>query len=249
MYLQQCGYILSDAESARNALLVMLRTVKHTALDPDAGKARSACIIVITWSLYSQNLFRPEQLILEDDPSFLPELALPPPDFLAELDYNFNLDIARSGDSQTLTPFSSQQARSSSHADVIGGLILPTSSPVMVAEFRLEGDDGVGSVGGPSVMGAGDIIQLEEPDFMIADDGEIIQLPPRRKMPSTPARTAGAKMSSDAGASARVRKEHEEGQQAGDQVSFAAFSTCFCTAISVLSLAVRLRCSHSSLRT
>ena len=227
MYLQQCGYILSDAESARNALLVMLRTVKHTALDPDAGKARSACIILIAWLLYSQNLFRPEQLILEDDPSFLPELALPPPDFLAELDHNFNLDVARSGDSQTLTPFSSQQARSSSHADGIGGLILPTSSPVMAAEFRLEGDDGVGSVGGPSVMGAGDTIQLEDPDFMIADDGEIIQLPPRQKMPSTRARTAGAKMSSDAGASARVRKDHEEGQQAGDQVSFATFSHVF----------------------
>jgi len=97
----------------------------------------------------------------------------------------------------------------------------------MAAEFRLEGDDGVGSVGGPSVMGAGDTIQLEDPDFMIADDGEIIQLPPRRKIPSTPARTAGAKMSSDAGASARVRKEHEDGQQVGDQVSFAAFSHVF----------------------
>jgi len=110
----------------------------------------------------------------------------------------------------------------------------------MAAEFRLEGDDGVGSVGGPSVMGAGDTIQLEDPDFMIADDGEIIQLPPRRKMPSTPARTAGAKMSSDAGASARVRKEHEDGQQAGDQVSFATFLTSFCTAISAICLTVRL---------
>ena len=97
----------------------------------------------------------------------------------------------------------------------------------MAAEFRLEGDDGVGSVGGPSVMGAGDTIQLEDPDFMIADDGEIIQLPPRRKVPSTPARTAGAKMSSDAGASARVRKEHEDGQQVVDQVSFTAFSHVF----------------------
>jgi len=97
----------------------------------------------------------------------------------------------------------------------------------MAAEFRLEGDDGVGSVGGPSVMGAGDTIQLEDPDFMIADDGEIIQLPPRQNMPSTPARTAGAKMSSDAGASARVRREHNDGQQVGDQVSFAAFSHVF----------------------
>jgi hypothetical protein len=166
--------------------------------------------------------------MFEDDPSFLPELALPPPELLAELDHNFNLDIARSGDSQTLTPFGSQQTRSSSHADPIGGLVLPTSSPVMAAEFRLEGDDGVGSVGGRSTMlGAGETLELEDPDFMIGDSGEIIPFTPRRKVPRTPARTAGATMSGDAGASTRVRKEHEEGQQAGSQVSFAAFSHVF----------------------
>jgi meiotic recombination protein REC8 len=38
--LQQCGYVLSDAQSAHNTMLMMLRTVKDLALDPDAGKAR-----------------------------------------------------------------------------------------------------------------------------------------------------------------------------------------------------------------
>jgi hypothetical protein len=105
---------------------------------------------------------------------------------------------------------------------------LPTSSPVMAAEFRLEGDDGVGSVGGRSTMlGAGETLELEDPDFMIGDSGEIIPFTPRRKVPRTPARTVGATMSGDAGASTRVRKEHEEGQQAGSQVSFAAFSHVF----------------------
>jgi meiotic recombination protein REC8 len=40
VYLQQCGYVLSDAENAHNAMRTMLRTVKNLALDPDAGKAR-----------------------------------------------------------------------------------------------------------------------------------------------------------------------------------------------------------------
>lgn len=40
VYLQQCGYVLSDAQNAHNTMVLMLRTVKNYALDPDAGKAR-----------------------------------------------------------------------------------------------------------------------------------------------------------------------------------------------------------------
>jgi meiotic recombination protein REC8 len=40
VYLQQCGYVLSDAQNAHNAMRMMLRTVKNLALDPEAGKAR-----------------------------------------------------------------------------------------------------------------------------------------------------------------------------------------------------------------
>jgi meiotic recombination protein REC8 len=40
VYLQQCGYVLSDAQNAHNVMLMMLRTEKNHALDPDAGKAR-----------------------------------------------------------------------------------------------------------------------------------------------------------------------------------------------------------------
>ncbi|CAN9439611.1 unnamed protein product [Alternaria alternata] len=199
VYLQQCGYILSDAEQTHNTLRLMLRTVKNTALDPDAGKAR------------------PEQLIFEDDPSFLPELALPPPDLLSELDHNFNLDITRSRDSQSLTPFGSQRSLSSSHASAIGGLILPTSSPIVAGEFRLEGDDGMSSGGVPSIMDSRNTIEIEDPDFMFADDGEIIQFSPRRSVDRTTARTPGATMSSDARTSAWAPKEHMKGHRAGNQ--------------------------------
>ncbi|KAL1792695.1 hypothetical protein ACET3X_009202 [Alternaria dauci] len=192
-------YSHEDAEHVQNTLRVMLRTVKNTALDPNAGKAR------------------PEQLIFEDDPSFLPELALPPPELLSELDHNFNLDIARSGDSQSLTPFGSQRSLSSSHTSAIGGLVLPTSSPVVAGEFRLEGYDRVNSDGVPSAMYSRNTMEIEDPDFMFADDGEIIQFSPRRSVARTPARSPGVTMFGDAGASARALKEHVEGQQASNQ--------------------------------
>lgn len=38
--MQQCGYVLSDAQNAHTAIRMLLRTEKDTALDPDAGKAR-----------------------------------------------------------------------------------------------------------------------------------------------------------------------------------------------------------------
>ena len=40
VYLQQCGYVLADAQSVQNTMRMMLRTVKNAALDPNAGKAR-----------------------------------------------------------------------------------------------------------------------------------------------------------------------------------------------------------------
>ncbi|KAF5846708.1 hypothetical protein GGP41_004772 [Bipolaris sorokiniana] len=129
VYLQQCGYILSDAQNAQLALRMALRTVQSTELDPTAGKAN------------------PEQLILQDDPSFLPDFAPPPPELLADLDCNFNLDITYSGESQSLTPFGSQQYSSTSHVGSAGALILPTSSPITSGGFRLEGDYGTGSIG------------------------------------------------------------------------------------------------------
>ena len=182
------------------------------------------------WIIHSQKLHRPEQLILQDDPSFLPSFALPPPELLAELDsnFNFNADIVHSGESQSLTPFGSQQSQSSSHVGAIGGLILPTSSPGLPGEFRLEGGSEPGGFGGPNlVLKDDDMVEIEDPDFMFGDDGEIIQLSPGRRSARTPTRSTGAPVSGDAGASARMRREHKEGQRAVSQVSLAAPSHVF----------------------
>jgi hypothetical protein len=98
----------------------------------------------------------------------------------------------------------------------------------MPGEFRLEGDNGPGSVDRASgMLGAGDMVEIEDPDFMFNDNGEIIDVPQGSAAAGTPAGPAGAAMSGDAEASARVRREHEEGRQAGAQVSFTALSHVF----------------------
>ncbi|KAL6710837.1 R8 protein [Coniothyrium glycines] len=199
VFLQQAGYILSDAQGAQHTMLMLLRSVQHTALDPDAGKAQ------------------PEQLMLQDDPSFLPEFILPSSDIMADLNLNFDFNFAQSGDSQSLTPFGSQLSQCSTP---VGGLVLPSSSsPHAAPGFRLEGDDGpsnLGDTGG--LFGAEDSIEMPEPNFTFGDDGEIIDLPVRNLIARTPGPHPGSAMQSDAGASERVRREHEEGQQAGVQI-------------------------------
>ncbi|KAF1851937.1 uncharacterized protein K460DRAFT_392110 [Cucurbitaria berberidis CBS 394.84] len=200
VYMQQCGYVLSDAQTAHNTMRMMLRTVKDTALDWNAGQAR------------------PGLLVLPDDPSFLPEFALPLPELLADLDLGFSLDITHDDESQSLTPFGSQQPQCS-YPSEIGGLILPTSSPGMPGEFRLEGDNGPGSIDRPSGMfDAGNMLEMLEPDFMFGDDGDLIDLTAGNAIVVTPGVPGGSTMHSDAGASARVRREHEEGRGADAQL-------------------------------
>jgi meiotic recombination protein REC8 len=177
-------------------------------------------------------LARPEQLVLPDDPSFLPEFALAPPAHLADLDLDLDFLIAHSGESQSLTPFGSQ---SSSQAGALGGLVLPTSSPDQPGGFELAGDDGLA---GPSgLLGADDLIQLEEPDFTFDIDGNYVEGPPSKVVAGTPAAQQGTGMHSDAGASARVRREHEEGHDDGVQVSFTAISHVIRIALSLSRLA------------
>ncbi|KAI8934714.1 hypothetical protein NX059_008403 [Plenodomus lindquistii] len=203
VYLQQCGYVLSDAQTANNEIMLLSRIVKDGALDPDVRKAR------------------PEQLVLQDDPAFLPEYALHPPELFADLNLSFDpLPIRHSGDSQSLTPFGTQQSRSPSHASAIGGLVLPSSSSSLHGGFQLGDEDVQGNIGGPSAMfdEGGMQSALDEPDFTFADDGHMIQLGDDDFVPRTPAVQGGSTMQSDAGASARVRREHEEGRQAGAQI-------------------------------
>ena len=93
------------------------------------------------------------------------------------------------------------------------GLILPSSSPNRPGDFRVEGDNGIGTETRSAMFDSGDPMDLDEPDFMFSADGDIVQLTPAAIRSGTPA------MQSGTGASAKVRREHEEGLQGDDQVS------------------------------
>jgi len=78
VYSQQCSYVLSDAQAAQTAMRALLKRGGNY-LDVGAGKAK------------------PEQLMLLDDPAFLPDMALPP----LELDVErLSLEPGAQGDSQ-----------------------------------------------------------------------------------------------------------------------------------------------------
>ncbi|KAF2446945.1 hypothetical protein P171DRAFT_519282 [Karstenula rhodostoma CBS 690.94] len=188
VYLQQCGYVLSDAQNVYNSMYLMLRSIEGAALDPQAGKAR------------------PDQLVLQDDPSFLPEFAMPPLELLAELELGPTLPPLRaSGESQSLTPFGSQQVPST--PDPVAGLILPTSSSVGPGGFVIQGN-------GPSSIGdqvAVDDDMIDAPDFTFDENGEFVDLTEANLNVGTPAAPGGGTVHSDAGASAKVRQDHEDG--------------------------------------
>lgn len=40
VYAQQCGYILSDAQTAHSNMRTLIKAVRTAELDPNAGKAR-----------------------------------------------------------------------------------------------------------------------------------------------------------------------------------------------------------------
>ncbi|KAF2263388.1 hypothetical protein CC78DRAFT_581477 [Lojkania enalia] len=200
VYSQQCGYVLADAHNAHSAIHMMLKAVNNAGLDPEAGKAK------------------PEQLVLQDDPFFLPDYILPPPELLADLNLPMLLETPRSGESQSLTPFASQH--DSSTAGPVGGLILPSSSPRPMGEFRVKGDNGPGDIVGPGDFPEDEdnVGLLEEPDFDFDEHGNFIEITRSEPVLCTPTAPLGGPIPSDAGASARVRQEHEEGHSAGIQL-------------------------------
>lgn len=152
----------------------------------------------------------------------MPEFALPPPELLADLNLPLPLETPRSGESQSLTPVASQR-QLAAEGGLAGGLVIPSSSSPVGGELRVEGDYGLSSVGGVSgVSRLGGAELLSEPDFGFDDEGNMIDLTAGEIFPGTLADLPGAVMLSDAGASARVRQEHEEGQLAGTEVSFFA---------------------------
>ncbi len=74
------------------------------------------------------------------------------------------------------------------------------------------------------MLHAGDFHDMEEPDFMFGDDGDIIELTADKVLPRTPSGQGTAAMQTDARASEKVRREHEEGRGVVAKVCFTVFS-------------------------
>ncbi|KAK7513792.1 Rec8 like protein-domain-containing protein, partial [Phyllosticta citriasiana] len=143
VYLQQCTYVLADCQNAQNSIRASLHVVRAAALDPEAGRSR------------------PEQLLLQDDPSFLPEFALEPLDLAMDISA---ANASFTSGSNTLSPHASRRSRSITLDEHLGGpfggLNIPTS------------DTGAGDFGGfvvPSDDGAG--IRAHGGSSHIQDDG------------------------------------------------------------------------------
>ncbi|KAL8679683.1 MAG: hypothetical protein Q9186_004045 [Xanthomendoza sp. 1 TL-2023] len=202
VYLQQCGYTLSDAQHIQANLKMLSNIIRTASLDPNAGKAR------------------PDQLVLEDDPAFVPDMVLP------RLDMDLAaFDISSDASSHHSTILSAQTHRTSisSQADndaSMLGLVISTSD-----------DGGAGELGGFVVPSsdrasirhnavAEDLIREAEddfnfdPGFVFDNDGNLVvtgdDAPP---LQTDQGQTAVGRIRSDSAASAHVRRELEEGMR------------------------------------
>ncbi|KAI9873277.1 MAG: hypothetical protein M1830_000588, partial [Pleopsidium flavum] len=204
VYSQQCGYVLADAQSAQNNMRALLKVIRTAQLDPDAGKAR------------------PDQLILQDDPAFLPDLAFGGFDIdLSALDLSSDATSRRSS---ILSQRSQQSSQSSHHEREAShlGLVLPPSETEATADvggFVVAGEDGSsvqrGSRLGSPLLEGGEEGFLPDADFEFDAEGNVIELTAdERAQRRSGAGAGGSRLSRDSAASVRVRREHEEGLQA-----------------------------------
>ncbi|KAL9602026.1 MAG: hypothetical protein Q9219_002135 [cf. Caloplaca sp. 3 TL-2023] len=191
-----------QSASMQMSMMTLSKILRTASLDPNAGKARR------------------DQLILDDDPAFVPDMVLPGLDIdLAALDITTDASSRRSS---LLSPHSQRTSLSSQQAsdESAFGLIIPSS------------EGGAGDLGGfviPSSeqasvqrsAGAGDPFGEAEddfnldPGFMFDNEGNIINfgedLLPAQPEPLLP---AAGHIRSESEASAQMRQEMQQGLQA-----------------------------------
>ncbi|KAI1825818.1 Rec8 like protein-domain-containing protein [Xylaria intraflava] len=167
---QQCTYLITDAKKIQDQMKLFVKSFPGNQLDPEAGKAR------------------PENLLIENDPAFDPDMPLP----LFELETLFSSKINTQKTSSQMSPFQSSQSSrqslpiqldidassSSGHHESPFGLQglssaqKPDDEPLI---FPTE-DDAFGAQGdwGLEIDENGNIIELAGP--MVVDEEP--QLPP-----------------------------------------------------------------------
>ncbi|KAM3415757.1 hypothetical protein BST61_g9268 [Cercospora zeina] len=171
VYLQQCGYVLTDVESARNNLRAISRAMKQAELDAEgANKARA------------------DQLQLPDDPDFVPDFAFMPDPGNLEIDLNEETQqFSQSPRGRGSVTTGSQHS--------IGGLMIPTSNnsfaggPVGGLDFfSVQGDSAPGSTRVPAQLLDEDDLGLDMGFESELPGGADADAPPQRQ-----ARGAGTK--------------------------------------------------------
>ncbi|PLB39061.1 Rad21/Rec8 N terminal domain protein [Aspergillus candidus] len=165
---QQCGYTLTDVQAVHDRMRSLLRVMSGGGLDPSAGKAR------------------PEQLILPYDPTFLPETNLPGLGLdLSSLILSENKTLSQQ--SSMLLPATPDLHQSSLALSTSPRLSF-SSSDIAMRDWGRFGSDtdatgfvqsGHGLVGiASSAFEEGGV--LLQPDFEFDEDGNIVELGPRR---------------------------------------------------------------------
>ncbi|KAK2786225.1 hypothetical protein FQN52_007975 [Onygenales sp. PD_12] len=198
VYNQQCGYALMDAQTMRDRMRTMLKEIRSTGLDPNAGKAKR------------------DQLIIPDDPSFIPSLMLPGLNVdLSVLEHSLDLGSPRK------SSLLSSQIMLSSNAN-INGTPSSINLPLNVSSSSVIGGINMGSIGiGSEVssvtkkdrhieLPAGYEPEhglLEPQGFEFDEEGNIVELPVRQ----TPqGRGVGVSGGSEFGGNGGVRAQAGE---------------------------------------
>ncbi|MCJ1462950.1 hypothetical protein MMC07_001554 [Pseudocyphellaria aurata] len=161
VYSQQCGYILSDAQIAHSNMRTLIKTMRTAELDPNAGKARR------------------DQLILQDDPAFLPDLLLPGFDIdLSALDVSTDESSRHSSVLSRHSQRSSQSSNKDGDESVLG-LVIPSSDTGGGGEIGgyMVSNDDPGSIERRTEVGGflddEDGFNLD-PGFTVDEDGNLI---------------------------------------------------------------------------
>ncbi|KAI9722542.1 MAG: hypothetical protein M1828_004537 [Chrysothrix sp. TS-e1954] len=200
VYSQQCEYVLVDAQGMQTTMRHMLKVVQSTQLDMETGRAT-----------------RPEQLLLQDDPAFVPDMAFGPLD----LDFS-NLDLATDLSSQgdsILSPHSRPSSRSSLVS--LPGLVIP-SSHSGGGGFAGTGvpDDGDITMSGMDPAGYDDFALgdlLPDAGFTFDTQGNMYDIDTSGEEPLIPVGRERLPARSETSLQDQVRREHEEARLAGAQ--------------------------------
>ena len=209
MYFQQCTYVLVDAQAAQSNMRALLRVIKTSELDPDAGKARYNFRFNLIL-LRLRRFLRPDQLVLLDDPAFVPDNIYP----MMDLDFSM---LESSQGSEHTSALLSGPSRLSSRSSVgsVGpfpGIEIPASGSTGAG---FGGFELPGSMPGPTEQERRITVETEEGgflpdvDFDFDEEGNMIDLGAGGI--AAPEIDVPPRLRRDAHLTEQVRMEHEEG--------------------------------------